>query len=100
MESDSEDEEFLYSESEETIPVLKNDDNVYGKYDPANDRIDDAIVYYDIYRCIFPFRDSRLSEYQKKCMNYTFLIVLIAIFICILTILFVMLIKSKMTSQN
>ena len=80
--------------------VLHNDNNIYRAYDPANDRIDDAYIYYDIYRCIFPFRDSRLSEQQKKCMNYTFVIILLGIFVIGATISIVSLIKLKMSTPN
>lgn len=78
----------------------RNDNNIYSAYDPANDRIDDAYIYYDVYRCLFPFHDSRLSEPQKKCMNYTFLIILLGIFILGSAILIVSLIKLKMSTPN
>lgn len=92
-------EETEYSnennENNEFTPILKNDNNIYDKYDPANDRVDDGFLYYTFYRCLFPFHDSRFTEQNKKCLNYSFIILLITLFVIGCSLIIVYFLKQR-----
>jgi len=85
----------ILNKNNESTPILKNDNNIYDKYDPANDRVDDGFLYYTFYRCLFPFHDSRFSEPNKKCLNYSFIILLITLFVIGCSLIIVYFLKQR-----